>query len=62
MEMQDDERERLIAELSAEMLSPGTSNAERRVIGDRIRKLIQGRSADMVRQIEEQRGLRQKAA
>ena len=62
MELNDCERESLIAELSARMLAPDTPNTERRVIGLRIRELIQGRSAEMVRQIEEQRGLRAKAA
>lgn len=55
-------RESLIAELSAQMLAPGTSNAERRLIGLRIRDLINGRSAEMVLQLEIAKGLRPKAA
>jgi len=60
--LSDENREELIRVLSTQMLAPGTPNTERRVIGLRIRELIQGRSAEMVRRIELERGLAPKAA
>lgn len=62
MELNDSERETMIAELSARMLAPGMPNTERRVIGLRIQELIAGRSAEAVRRIELERGLATKAA
>lgn len=57
-QLTDEQREADIRELSAQMLLPAVSNAERRMIGLRIRELINGRSAEVVRALEVQRGLR----